>query len=72
MKRISLVINNLLPNIDFEILQKSELGESRVSQGLESYYLSNQTSHNTTFLEKANSQSSHISSQDISLDTSLS
>jgi hypothetical protein len=61
LKRICSVINELPPDIDFEVSQESELGESGLLQGLESHYLSNQSS-----------QSSHIPSRDITPDTSLS
>jgi hypothetical protein len=41
LKRICSVIDELPPNIDFEVSQESELGESGLSQGLERHYLSN-------------------------------
>ncbi|KAF7914564.1 uncharacterized protein EAF01_000970 [Botrytis porri] len=65
LKRICSVIDDLPPDLDFEVSQQSELGESGLSQGFESHYLSNQT-------REAGSQSSPISSQDIPSDTSLS
>jgi hypothetical protein len=57
-KRICSVIDELPPDIDFEV---SELGESGLLQGLESHHLSDQSS-----------QSSHIPLRDIIPDTSLS
>jgi hypothetical protein len=56
-KRICSVIDELPPDVDFEV---SELGGSGLSQGLESHHLSNQSS-----------QSSHVPSRDISPDTSF-
>lgn len=71
-KRIYSIINKLLPNIDFEVLQQFEL-ESRLLQRLKSHYLSNHLSYNTTsLLEEANSQLSYIALRDVTLDTSLS
>jgi hypothetical protein len=70
LKRISLVIDDLPPDIDFEVSQQSEPGG--LLQGLESHYLSKQTSHNAAFLEEANSQSSRVGSRDVTPDTSLS
>jgi hypothetical protein len=61
LKRICSVIDELPPDIDFEVSQESELGESGLSQGLESHHLSDQSS-----------QSSHVPSRDITPDTSLS
>jgi hypothetical protein len=72
LKRISSVIDDLPPDIDFEVSQQSEPGESGLSQGLESHHLSDQTSHDAAFLEEADSQSSRVGSRDISSDTSLS
>ncbi|KAH0557117.1 hypothetical protein GP486_005093 [Trichoglossum hirsutum] len=59
LKRIYSVIDELPPDIDFEVSQESDLGESGLS--LESHHLSDQSS-----------QSSHVPSRDITLDTSLS
>jgi hypothetical protein len=61
LKRICSVIEELPPDLDFEVSQQSDLGESGRSQGLESYRLSDQSS-----------QSSHVPSQDTTPDTSLS
>jgi len=72
LKRICSVIDELPPDLDFEVSQQSELGESGLSQGLESHYLSNQTSHDTTSLDEADSQSSRVDSRDVIPDTSLS
>jgi hypothetical protein len=71
-KRICSVIDDLPPDIDFEVSQHSETGESRPSQGLESHHLSDQTSHDTAFLEEADSQSSCADLRGVGLDTSMS
>jgi hypothetical protein len=60
LKRICSVIDELPPDVDFEVSQESELGESGLSQGLESHHLSDQSS-----------QSSHVPSRHITPDTSL-
>ncbi|PQE15168.1 phosphatidylserine decarboxylase protein [Rutstroemia sp. NJR-2017a BBW] len=52
--------------------QQSELGESGLSQGFESHYLSDQTSHDTASLRGAGNQSSPVGSRDVPSDTSLS
>jgi len=57
-KRICSVIDELPPDVDFEV---SELGESGLSQGLEGHHLSDQSC-----------QSSHVPSRDITPDNSLS
>ena len=57
-KRICSVIDELPPDVDFEV---SELGESGLSQGLESHHLSDQLS-----------QSSRVPSRDVTPDTSVS
>ncbi|KAH8744172.1 hypothetical protein BGZ57DRAFT_1020191 [Hyaloscypha finlandica] len=44
LKRICSVIDELPPDVDFEVSQESELGESGLSQGLESRHLSDQSS----------------------------
>jgi hypothetical protein len=44
LKRICSVIDELHPSIDFEVSQEFELGESGLSQGLESHHLSDQSS----------------------------
>jgi hypothetical protein len=72
LKRICSVIDELPPDLDFEVSQQSEPGESGLSQGLESHYLSDQSSHNAASLEEADSQSSRVGSRDVTPDTSLS
>jgi hypothetical protein len=73
LKRICLVIDELSLDLSFEVLQQSEAGESGLSQVLESHHLSYQSSHDAaSMLEEADSQSSHVGSQDITPDTSLS
>ncbi|KAH8598502.1 hypothetical protein B0O99DRAFT_506269, partial [Bisporella sp. PMI_857] len=72
LKRISSVIDDLPPDIDFEVLQQSETGESGLSQGLESHHLSDPTSHDAAFREEADSQSSRVGSREVIPDTSLS
>jgi len=59
----------LLPDLDFKVLQQSKLEKSRLLQELESYYLFDQLSYNTVSLEKADSQASRVSLQDITLST---
>jgi hypothetical protein len=58
LKRICSVIDDLPPDLDFEVSQQSEPGESGLSQELQSHYLSDQTSHNDALLKEADSQSS--------------
>jgi hypothetical protein len=72
LKRICSVIDELPPNLDFEVSQQSELGESGLSQGLESHHLSDQTSHDAASLDEADSQSNRVGSRDVTSDTSLS
>jgi hypothetical protein len=72
LKRICLVIDKLPPDLDFEVLQQSEPGESGLLQGLESHYLSDQTSHDAASLDEADSQLSRVDSRDVTPDTSLS
>ena len=72
MKRICSVIDELPPDLDFEVPQQSEPRESGLSQGLESHYLSDQTSHDAASLGEADSQSSRVSSRDVTPDISLS
>jgi hypothetical protein len=62
----------LPPNLDFEVSQEPELGESGLSQGLESHHLSNQSSYDAASLEEADSQTSRAGSRDVTPDTSLS
>lgn len=52
LKRICSVIDELPPDLDFEVSEHSGL-----SQGLESHHLSGQSSHDATSLEEADSQS---------------
>jgi hypothetical protein len=69
-KRICPVIDDL--PLDFKASQRSEAGESGLSQGLESHHLSDQTSHDAGFLDEADSQSSRVTSRDVTPDASLS
>jgi hypothetical protein len=71
-KRICSVIDALPPDLDFEVSQQSEPEGSGLSQGLESHHLSDQSSHDAASLEEAGSQSSRLSSRDVTPDTSLS
>ena len=73
LKRICSVIEELSPDLDLEVSQQSEPGESGLSQGLESHHLSDLSSHDAaSLLEEADSQSSRVGSRDITPDTSLS
>jgi hypothetical protein len=65
-------MDDLPPDIDFEVSQQSEPGESGLSQGLESHPISDQTSHDAAYLEEADTQSSRDGSRDVTPDTSLS
>src|ERR1700738_3544338 len=49
-KRICSVIDELPRDLDFEVSQQSEPGESWLSQGLESHHLSDQSSHDAASL----------------------
>jgi hypothetical protein len=69
LKRICSIIDDLPPDLDFEVSQQSEPGESGLSQGLESHRLSD---HDAASLEEADSQSSRFGSREITPDTSLS
>jgi hypothetical protein len=72
-KRICSVIDSLPSDIDIEASRQVEPGESRLSQGVESHYLSDQSSHDTaSILEEADSQSSRVGSQAVTPNTSLS
>jgi hypothetical protein len=71
-KRICSVINELPPDVNFEVSQESELGESGFSQGLESHHLSGSSHDANSLLGGTGSQSSGVSSRDVTLDTSLS
>jgi hypothetical protein len=67
LKRICSVIDNLPPDIDFEV------GESGLSQGLESYQLSGYSSQDAeSLLDQADSQASRVSSRDVTPHTSVS
>jgi hypothetical protein len=73
LKRICSVIDELPLNLDFEVSQQSEPGESGLSQGLESHHLSYQSSHGAASMsEEADSQSSRVGSRDVTLDSSVS
>ncbi|MCJ1357479.1 MAG: hypothetical protein MMC33_007475 [Icmadophila ericetorum] len=73
LKRICSVIDDLPLDPDFEVSEQSELGESGLSQGLESHHLSDQSSYDAaSLLEEADSQSSRVGSRDVTPDTSLS
>lgn len=74
LKRICSVIDDLLPDVQFEVSQESELGESRLLQGLESHYLSYYSSHDAASLHDDSDSvlSRATSSQDVTPDTSLS
>ncbi|KFY96416.1 hypothetical protein V500_02453 [Pseudogymnoascus sp. VKM F-4518 (FW-2643)] len=73
LKRICSIIDELPPDLDFEVSQQSDQGESGLSQGLESHNLSRQSSHDAaSLLEEADSQSSRDPSRDVTPDTSLS
>jgi hypothetical protein len=70
LKRICSVIDKLPSDLNFEVSQQSELGESGLSQG---HHLSDQSSHDAaSLLEEADSQSSHVGSREVTPDTSLS
>jgi hypothetical protein len=71
LKRICSVIDKLPSDLNFEVSEQSEPGESRLSQGLESHHLSDQSSHDAaSLLEEADSQSSYA--RDVTPDTSMS
>ncbi|TVY83402.1 hypothetical protein LSUE1_G002964 [Lachnellula suecica] len=72
LKRICSIIDELPPDLDFEVSQQSEPGESGLSQGLESHHLSDQTCHDAASLGEADSQSSRVESREVTPDTSLS
>jgi len=72
-KRICSVIDSLPSDINIEASQQAEPGESRLSQGVESYRLSDQSSHDiASILEEADSQSSRVGSRAVTTNTSLS
>ena len=72
LKRICSVIDDLPPYLDFDVSQRSELGESRLSERLESHHLSDQTSRHAASLEENDGQSSRVDSRDLTPDSSLS
>ena len=73
LKRISSAIDDLPPDINFNVSQQSEIAESGISQGLESHHLSDHSSQDAASLqEETGSQSSRLSSRDVTPDTSLS
>jgi hypothetical protein len=72
LKRICSVIDDLPPDLNFEVSQQSEPEGSGLPQGLESHHLSDQTSHDAAPLDEADSQSSRVGSRDVTPDTSLS
>jgi hypothetical protein len=72
-KRICSVIDELPPDLDFEVSQLSEPEESGLSQVLDGHHLSDQSSHGAAFLlDEDNSQSSRVGSRDVTPDTSQS
>jgi hypothetical protein len=67
-KNICSIIDDLPPDVNFEISQGSEVGESGLSQGLESHHLSDHSSQDAaSMLEETGSQSSRLSSRDVTL-----
>ena len=72
LKRICSVIDTLPSDLNFEVSQQFEAGESGLSQGIESHHLSDQTSHDSASQAGAESQPSDVSSQDVTPDTSQS
>jgi hypothetical protein len=71
-KRICSVIDELPPDLDFEVSQLSKPEESGLSQVLDGHHLSDQSSYGAASLEEADSQSSRVNSRDVTPDTSLS
>jgi len=72
-KRICSAIDMLPPDINFEVLQQSEPGESRILPGLESHYPSDLNSQDIVSLqEEPRSQLSLVSARDITPHTSVS
>ncbi|TGO54959.1 hypothetical protein BCON_0099g00240 [Botryotinia convoluta] len=72
LKRICSIIDDLPSDLNFEVSQQSELGESGLSQGLESHNLFEQTSYDAVSLNETDSQSNRIGSGHITPDTLLS
>jgi hypothetical protein len=74
LRRICSVIDDLPFDVQFDVSRESELGESGLSQDLESHHLSGYSSHDAaSLLDDAGSVSSHAtSSRDVTPDTSLS
>jgi hypothetical protein len=72
-KRICSVIDQLPPDVNFQISQQSEPGESGLSQRLESHHFSDQSSYEAaSLLEEADCQPSRVASPDVTPHTSLS
>jgi hypothetical protein len=73
LKRICSAIDDLPPDVNFDVSQQSEPAESGLSQGLESHHLSDYSSQDAApLLEETGSESSCVSSRDVTPDTSLS
>jgi hypothetical protein len=73
LKRICSVIDELPPDLDFEVSEQSEPGGSGLSRGLESHHLSDKSSHGAaSLLEDADSQPSRVVSRDVTSDSSVS
>ena len=72
LKRIRSVIDKLPQNVNFEVSQQSETGESGLSQGFGLYHIADDSSQDAASVaEEKGSQSSLISSRDISPYTSV-
>ena len=74
-KRICSIIDQLLFNLDFKLLQQFKLQfseESGLFQELEGHHLSQQANTDSTSLREEDSQSSRADSQDVIPNTSLS
>jgi hypothetical protein len=73
LKRICSAVDDLPPDVNFDVSQRSELAESGLAQGMESHDLSDYSSQDAASLpEETGSQSSRVSSRDVTPDTSLS
>ena len=64
LKRICSAIDELPPDLNFEVSEQPEPSESGLSQGLESHHLSSQSSHNGAYML--------VEEADVTPDTSLS
>lgn len=72
-ERIRSVIDELPPDTYLEVSHESEIGASSLSQGLESHYLSDHSSHDVApLLKETGSQSSSVSLRDVTPETSVS